>query len=361
MSKKKRIRIKDIAADAQVSRGTVDRVLHNRGRVAPDVKAKIDKTIEKLGYSPNIIASTLAKNKEYHIATLLPSPDMDNYWALPQIGIERALKASKDFGIHVDQFFYIMENVNSFKEQADLLIQSNPDAILLSAEFYRESLSFYKKVANLNIPLLSINTHIPTLEKVSYIGQHSYQSGKLAGRIFDIALRNKGDILMLHLGSSVDNAPHIMDKERGLSDYFQTKTNPYNILKEEFEDYANIDRLTTFLYNIFESTKNIAGIFVTNSRSYYLVQALELLGYHDLCIVGFDLLEENCQLLKNGKIDFLINQDPIKQGNLGILNLVDSLLYQRSNLKTLYLPLDIVVAENVDLYMQNEIETFVTL
>ncbi len=39
---KNAVRIKDIAAKANVSIGTVDRVLHNRGRVSEEVRQKVD-------------------------------------------------------------------------------------------------------------------------------------------------------------------------------------------------------------------------------------------------------------------------------------------------------------------------------
>jgi len=48
------IRIKDVALKANVSTGTVDRVIHNRGRVAKDVKERVLKIIKKLNYEPNL-------------------------------------------------------------------------------------------------------------------------------------------------------------------------------------------------------------------------------------------------------------------------------------------------------------------
>lgn len=45
--------IKQIAKLAGVSIGTVDRVLHERGGLAPDTKARVQAAIEELGYVPN--------------------------------------------------------------------------------------------------------------------------------------------------------------------------------------------------------------------------------------------------------------------------------------------------------------------
>lgn len=63
----KRATVKDVARIAGVSIGTVDRVLHDRGEVSQKSKERVLKVIEEIGYKPNIYASMLASNKEYHI------------------------------------------------------------------------------------------------------------------------------------------------------------------------------------------------------------------------------------------------------------------------------------------------------
>ena len=72
-----KIRIKDIAQKANVSVGTVDRVLHNRGEVAKKTRVQILKIIKELGYTPNILAKSLASRKLYRIAVLVPDSDND--------------------------------------------------------------------------------------------------------------------------------------------------------------------------------------------------------------------------------------------------------------------------------------------
>jgi len=60
-----KIRIKDIATLAGVSEGTVDRVLHNRGEVSEKSKAAVEKILEEINYSPNLLARSLASKKHY--------------------------------------------------------------------------------------------------------------------------------------------------------------------------------------------------------------------------------------------------------------------------------------------------------
>ena len=60
------VTIEEIARLAGVSIGTVDRVLHDRGRVSNQTRDKILSIVESTGYKPNVIARSLCltnKNK----------------------------------------------------------------------------------------------------------------------------------------------------------------------------------------------------------------------------------------------------------------------------------------------------------
>ena len=64
------VTINDVAEAAGVGKGTVDRVLHNRGRVSEETRKRVLKCIEELGYKPNTAARMLAKRRIYKIAVI---------------------------------------------------------------------------------------------------------------------------------------------------------------------------------------------------------------------------------------------------------------------------------------------------
>ena len=59
--------IKEIAELAGVSRGTVDRVLNNRGMVNPDTARKVKEIANALNYKPNKAGLILSAQKETKI------------------------------------------------------------------------------------------------------------------------------------------------------------------------------------------------------------------------------------------------------------------------------------------------------
>lgn len=60
-----RVTIKQIAEQAGVSRGTVDRVLNHRGKVRPEVEDRVRRIARELGYRPNILGRALGMNRNH--------------------------------------------------------------------------------------------------------------------------------------------------------------------------------------------------------------------------------------------------------------------------------------------------------
>ena len=85
------IRIVDIAKMAGVSVGTVDRVIHNRGRVSEENRKKVQAILEMVHYQPNLMARSLAASKkQYHILAITPSFVQGEYWEAISEGIDKA-------------------------------------------------------------------------------------------------------------------------------------------------------------------------------------------------------------------------------------------------------------------------------
>ncbi len=87
-----RVRIKDIAKMADVSVGTVDRVIHGRSGVSESSRKRVEEILKQLDYQPNMYASALASNKKYAFACLLPQHEKGEYWTDVETGIHNAVR-----------------------------------------------------------------------------------------------------------------------------------------------------------------------------------------------------------------------------------------------------------------------------
>jgi LacI family transcriptional regulator len=71
---KKKVTIRDVADLVGVHHSTVSRALSpsKRNKISPTVVKKIEKAAKKLGYYPNIVASSLKQNRSFTVGVLIP-------------------------------------------------------------------------------------------------------------------------------------------------------------------------------------------------------------------------------------------------------------------------------------------------
>jgi len=223
--KKQKIRIKDIAKLANVSVGTVDRVLHNRVEVSEKTRKKVMDIIDELNFRPNLLAQRLASDKIYKLAILIPKFSGNNvYWEGPLEGIQKAMNEIGKYGVVLESFFFDLKDENSFRKESLNTIFSNPDGILIAPTFEHETREFAKKCDQRKIPYVFIDTYLSGENNLSYFGQDSFQSGYLAGKLIYYNLKKHSEILVLNFASALKNYPHFREREKGIKQFLQDQS-----------------------------------------------------------------------------------------------------------------------------------------
>jgi LacI family transcriptional regulator len=345
------IRIKDIAEKARVSIGTVDRVLHNRGEVSDSTRNKILSIIAELDYKPNILASTLASKKSAVFATLLPQPpSKEGYWNKPFIGVQKRIGELKQYGVQIEPFTFSQTDPKEFVREAQKIIDLKPDGVVLAPFYKKEALELIEKLKINHIPFVFIDSEIKNAGQISYIGQNSYQSGLVSGKLLDLMLP-EGNILIIHFAKEMDNQNHLVLRERGFYDWYQKNNrDQHQLFTTEISDTDN-ELWMEHVKNIIEKN-NIKGIFVTNSRVFYAGRLIEKHKLSDLKIIGHDLLKENIEFLKKDIVQFLICQRPEEQGYNAVNKLFRYVVQKRAIEEENYTSIEILTKENVDYYKE---------
>ena len=183
MNTPERIRIKDIAKMADVSVGTVDRVIHGRSGVSEASRKRVEEILEKLNYQPNMYASALASNKKYAFACLLPQHETGEYWTEVESGIHEALTTYSDFNITVKLRYYDPYDYRSFAREARSIVEMTPDGVLFAPTAPQYTTPFTDELEKLDIPYIYIDSNIKEAPALSFFGQNSHQSGYFAARM----------------------------------------------------------------------------------------------------------------------------------------------------------------------------------
>lgn len=343
----KKYTIKDIAELAGVSKGTIDRVIHNRGNVAKDVEGKVKKLLADINYQPNLIARNLKNNKVFKIGVLLPDAQKDPFWDVCMDGINTALSEFSAFDVNVSTVLYDPTTASDFIQRNQCLLASQPDAILMVPLFFKEAKKILKHYESLDIQVCTFNNQITT-STAAFIGQNLYQSGRVGARLLH-SICPHGDLAIIHINEQYKNAVHMQEKEKGFRSYFDDRANfDGTILKCKLRHDESGDKLSLFL----SKHPNIKGIFVTNSKAFHAARILIKDGRSDIKLVGYDLLSENTEHLKKGVIDFLIHQNPRQQAYLGMKFLIEHLVFEKAVPEEFLLPIDIINSENITPFLR---------
>lgn len=309
------------------------------------------KIIEELDYKPNIFASTLASKKSVLFVTMLPEPPSpEGYWNKPFIGVKRRISELQQYGVQIEPFTFLQNNPESFIEKANDILELKPDGVLLAPFYKKQALQFIEQLKEKKIPFVFIDSEIKDAGQISYIGQNSYQSGLVSGKLLDLILPD-GNILVVHFAKEMDNQNHLVQREKGFYNWFSKNAhNNHQLFTTEVSN-TDDDFWMDMIGKIIVS-KNIKGIFVTNSKVFFISNLIQKMKFTGIKVIGHDLLKENIKSLKNDIVQFLICQRPEEQGYNAVNKLFRYIVQKRKVEKENYTSIDIVTKENVDYYKE---------
>lgn len=301
-----------------------------------------------LRYKPDIVARTLAKKDDSILKILLPYPYQDFYWKMIREGIEQGLTEFAPYRLKGQTVFYDMNDPDHFELIAGQILEENPDAILVGSEFYRQTIDLVRKCNRQEIKCIVMNAEINSIPVLTYIGINSYVVGELAGKIIR-STRERSSVLVVHTTENIDNTIHLKNKELGLFDALEKSSISFQKESVIFSNQGNSEMDISYLAAKIEE-KQIDTVYVTTSKVYLFANILKL-QFPDLYLIGHDLIEQNISLMKQEKIDLIIDQNGYKMGYLSVKSWVDYHILEKDISDKQYLPLDIIYRENLPFYI----------
>jgi len=348
-----RIRIKDIARLADVSVGTVDRVIHNRPGVSPASKERVEKILKELDYQPNMYASALASNKKYHFCAMLPVHKEGSYWCDIEKGLYQAVKTYNDFHISITQLNYDPYNVQTFKECSRQLLEQNPDGVVLAPTLPDETASLVDALNEAGVPFIFVDSNLPDLNPLAFYGQNSLRSGYFAGTMLMLLARDEEELVIFrHVhGGRVQLMNQQQNRERGFRQYMSEYYPHVKILEMDVDVSLSSDEVEALLDRFFLENPTVKSGLTFNSQVGVFG---EYVSHHlpDFKLLGYDLLGRNVRYLREGSVRFLIAQQPEMQGYNSIDGLCRHLILKKEIKQLNYMPIDLLTADNVGYYIE---------
>ncbi len=339
---------------AGVSAGTVDRVLHDRGDVSAASKEKVKRVLDEINYQPNMFAIGLAAKKRYRVACMIPYYIEHDYWHAVAQGIDRAAQELRPFNVGVDYIYYLHADKTSYQEACAIVRQEMIDAVLIAPNFREETTELTVWLEKKDIPYVFIDFNMEQTHPLCYIGQESKTSGYMAAKIL-MQYYEKGREVVLFLNNQ-KNSPAEIQMQRRMEGFMEYLSDGYGDLmvhdivlhKEDAEgNKLLLDRFFS------EHPQALLGA-VFNSRVYEVADYLSENHRKLAGLVGYDLLQKNVEHLRQGRVNYIIGQRPGLQGYYGVKALCNHTVFKKAVTPVKYMPIDILMKENIDFYFEFE-------
>ncbi|MGI6006015.1 MAG: LacI family DNA-binding transcriptional regulator [Ruminococcus sp.] len=308
-----RITIRQIAMKAGVSRGTVDRVLNNRGKVRPEVEEKVRRIANELGYRPNLLGRALGMNKNHIKIGVIAQAAETSFMKAVLKGVEAASREVEDCGgnvivkkiagIDAGRTVEAMENMRRQNVKAiammpvdDILVK---DRINCFTEEYK-------------IPVVTFNSDIEGTGRLCFVGQHALRCGKTAAGLMGEFFRDRGGKIAV-ISGFVSNTS-LSNRVRGFREVMAEQFPQIQILDTVYceENEEKAERQTSEMLKVHP---DLGGIYMTCFGEEGVCRALKKYGKNqEMVMVASDLMGKNYERLSEGTINLLIGQEAAVQG-----------------------------------------------
>ena len=278
----KKITIKDIATEAQVSISTVSFVINDKGEkmgISPAVIKKVQQVAEKLNYRPSMIATSLRTGKTRSIGLIVE--DISNQF------FAHLARVIEDEAKRIDyRVFYCSTGGNDDRSEELIhsLLQANVDGFIVTpTQNLEQSIELLLKLKK---PVVLIDRYFPG-QRVSHVVMDNYEAANSATKF----LINKGckNIAVVNISSEM---VQMKLREDGYRDALKEieNYNPSLVLHMDYNtsEETRIAGIVSFL----EKNANIdAVLFLTNYIALAGLQAFREKGIRipeDVSVISFD-------------------------------------------------------------------------
>lgn len=306
----RKVKISEVAADAGVSRATVDRVLNRRGGVSIEKERAVLLTAKALGLDRNLKVPPI---KALRVCVLMKPPQNPFYEQLvhgfKEANLLFAQQAITAYVSHIDVL------APEAIRQRLVRLTANYDALILIVPVHEKLLDVLRQIAT-KIPVVTLATDLPLEVPHHYVGPSNYESGRLAGELMGRLIGKDGGRVLLVAG--LENFSGHREREMGFAsvladDYPQC---PVSVRIESHDQGALVaDAIAAAL----RRDPTICGIYNISQGNDEIARRIGSLRAKRLVVfIGHDLTPTSRALLKSRQMDVVIDQDPVLEARRSI-------------------------------------------
>lgn len=313
----KHVGLQGIADALGVSRGTVDRALHNRSGVNPRTKRRVLRAAQRLGYRPNLAARYLSSKKRLTVGVALPLEVAFFYDDIRE-GIFEAASVYEPLGVKILHRTYKRFGEHEVEAIRDLM-QEDIRGLVISPAYPNRLRPYIDEGARRNLPVVCVATDAPETKRLTTVSVDPLVCGALAGELMGYFLRPGGNVVVfIGMHATVDHE----QKLRGFRSSLRAFC-PEGKIAAVVETHDEAMEAYQKCREILEQQQPVEGIYVSTANSLPVLRALEELGLTGkVRVICTDLFPALLSHIKSGAVAATIHQRPREQGRTAFHTLV---------------------------------------
>jgi LacI family transcriptional regulator len=306
--------INDVAREAGVSRGTVDRVINKKGNVSKKSEEKVRDAIKKLNYVRSPFASALAKRSN-RIKIGIIYPDLDYFfWNEVDRGIDEMKEVIQAKGVEVVK---VKTRSYDYREQMELmdnLVQDGVRGIITIANHRNKLDEKIEELYEKGIPLVTVVSDAPNSKRLCYVGINDYKAGSTAAKLMALYLGKKGRLAVIGVHKSLASMEDRINgfKDKLVSEYPAMDIVKIYSLKEDSISGMEVynESIRKIMDEIMDKNSEIDGVYVTNSMIGYVGVVLDEMEYEKkVVLIGHENTIRIREMLRKGIIHATVFQN----------------------------------------------------
>ncbi len=340
--------IKEIAKLVGVSIGTVDRVIHNRGRVNQETKDKIQAAIDELGYKPNTAAQALAvRKKKLKIVFIIPERKLNPFFQSIRIAAENKARELEEFGVQVIfvKLYYVEGITFCIEDDIISMLEEADGLVCLGAGFdgVDDYLAIMKRRRK---PVVFYNMKNLDYHYLAYVGCDYVQSGRLAAGLSALAGGSEAKVCVFSQG--LDIADSYCKRMEGFQAEVEKSYPKMQIVARRDISINPIDNFLT-MQQVLEEFPDTNVVYVVNPANYQICEAVNRADTKkQIKVITNDIVEGQDKMIEQGIIAATVCQEPDKQGAESLDILFRYLAFgEKPQQKMCYTNLSIHIAQNI--------------
>lgn len=303
------VTIKTIAEKCGVSRGTVDRVINNRGRVSEQTAKKVRAVAEELGYTPNTLGRELAaRGKRLCIGIILCSLDNPFYDEMIR-GIEDAIEENRKYGITV-----VIRHMKTYDAQKQIELMDElaeiVNCLIINAIDDKSIADRIDELKEEGISVFTVNTDISGSKRVAHIGVNVAEYGRIACGLIGLMCGKQANVLItIGSFSLLEHRARV----EGFRDTIHSRYPEMKIL-DVLETQDDDEEAYRVVWEFLQNSTDVDAFCVASGGISGICRVLKELDINNIRVVACDVIPDTVSLMEEGIIQATIDQQPWMQG-----------------------------------------------